>query len=93
MRNTWLADPLILDSSFQMMILWSFEKNGVGSLPSFADDIASFSPHILSEGARIVIRVTNSGEHKALADIDFIDPVKGNLVARIEGMNALSMPH
>ena len=35
MRNTWLADPLILDSSFQMMILWSFRQYGVGSLPSF----------------------------------------------------------
>jgi hypothetical protein len=36
-----------------------------------------------------VIRVTNSGKHKALADIDFIDPVKGNLVARIEGYECI----
>ena len=30
LRNTWLADPLVIDSSFQMMVLWCLEKNGVG---------------------------------------------------------------
>ncbi|MBW2217192.1 MAG: SDR family NAD(P)-dependent oxidoreductase, partial [Deltaproteobacteria bacterium] len=89
LRNTWLADPLIIDSSFQMMILWSFEKNGVGSLPSFVGQYRQFQPSYPHEGARIVIRVTNNGEHKALADIDFIDPVKGNLVARIEGYECI----
>ncbi|MCK4536409.1 MAG: SDR family NAD(P)-dependent oxidoreductase, partial [Desulfuromonadales bacterium] len=36
LRNAWLADPLVLDSGFQMMILWSFEKYQAGSLPVFA---------------------------------------------------------
>ncbi|MCZ6526331.1 MAG: SDR family NAD(P)-dependent oxidoreductase, partial [Gammaproteobacteria bacterium] len=33
-RSNWFADPLALDSSFQMMILWSFQNKGVGSLPT-----------------------------------------------------------
>ncbi len=36
LRNSWLADPLALDSSFQLMILWSFERYRSGSLPVFA---------------------------------------------------------
>ena len=28
LRGTWLADPLVLDSAFQAMIVWSFENHG-----------------------------------------------------------------
>ena len=35
-RNTWLTDPLVMDCAFQLMILWSFERFGSGSLPCFA---------------------------------------------------------
>jgi len=89
LRNTWLADPLILDSSFQMMVLWSLEKNGVGSLPSFAGHYRQFQPSYPSEGVRIVIRVTQHNDHKALADIDFIDPFKDKLIARMEGYECI----
>ncbi len=41
LRNSWLADPLALDSSFQMMILWSFERYQSGSLPVSPGVIAS----------------------------------------------------
>jgi len=85
LRSSWLADPLIVDSSFQMMILWSLEKNGVGSLPSFAGHYRQFQSSFPDEGARIIIRITQSSEHKALADIDYIDPVEGRLIARMEG--------
>ena len=36
LRSAWVADPLVLDASFQMMILWSFAQHGAGSLPCFA---------------------------------------------------------
>ncbi|MBW2118931.1 MAG: SDR family NAD(P)-dependent oxidoreductase [Deltaproteobacteria bacterium] len=84
LRNTWLADPLVLDSAFQMMILWSFENNGVGALPCFAGRFRRFQPVFPKQGVRIVISVTRDSEHRALADIEFIDPVTGKLIARME---------
>src|SRR5205807_1786887 len=35
LRNTWLADPLVIDSAFQLIVLWTFENLGCGSLPCF----------------------------------------------------------
>ncbi len=85
MRNTWLADPLILDSAFQMMILWSFRQYGVGSLPSFLREYRQFASRFPSDGARIVIQVTEHNKRKASADIEFVDPKSGALIARIGG--------
>ncbi len=85
MRNTWLADPLILDSSFQMMILWSFRQYGVGSLPSFLREYRQFAGRFPNDGARIVIQVTEHNKRKATADIEFVDPKSGALIARIGG--------
>ncbi len=85
MRNTWLADPLILDSAFQMMILWSFRQYGVGSLPSFLKEYRQFASRFPSDGARIVIQVTEHSKRKATADIEFVDPKSGVLIARIGG--------
>ena len=36
-RKKWLGDPLVLDCAFQLMILWSFENSGAGSLPTSLD--------------------------------------------------------
>lgn len=85
LRNTWLADPLILDSSFQMMILWSFRQYGVGSLPSFLREYRQFASRFPNEGARIVIQVTEHNKRKATADIEFVDSKSGALIARISG--------
>jgi hypothetical protein len=84
LRNTWLADPLVLDSAFQMMILWSFETNQVGALPCFAGSYRQFQPVFPKQGVRIVIGVKKNSEHRALADIEFIDTVTGKLIARME---------
>jgi hypothetical protein len=89
LRNTWLADPLILDSSFQMMVLWSLEKNGVESIPSFAGRYRQFETSYPREGARIVIRATQHNEHKALADIHFVNPFNNKLIARLEGYECI----
>src|SRR5439155_16138456 len=35
LRGSWLADPLVLDSAFQMMIVWCYEQLGACSLPCF----------------------------------------------------------
>jgi acyl transferase domain-containing protein/NAD(P)-dependent dehydrogenase (short-subunit alcohol dehydrogenase family) len=84
LRNNWLADPLVLDSAFQMMILWSFEENRVGSLPCFAGRYRQFESAFPKERVRIVIRVTKRSEHRALANMEFFDPRTGRLIAQME---------
>jgi hypothetical protein len=67
-----------------MMILWSFERYKAGSLPVFAGRYRQYQEHFPEKGAEIRIRVTDHSASKARADIDFIDPLSGALIARIE---------
>ncbi|MFH2202814.1 MAG: SDR family NAD(P)-dependent oxidoreductase [Elusimicrobiota bacterium] len=83
LRGGWIADPLALDAAFQLMIVWSFEKHGAGSLPCYAGRYRQFRS-FPADGVRIVIQVTKNGNYRALADIEFIG-TDGKLVARLEG--------
>jgi NAD(P)-dependent dehydrogenase (short-subunit alcohol dehydrogenase family)/acyl carrier protein len=85
LRSHWLTDPLVMDSAFQMMILWSFERFGAGSLPSFAARYRQFHETFPKEGAQVMIRVTNAQSHSAVADIEFVERTSGKLIARLEG--------
>ena len=73
LRNQWLTDPLALDCAFQMMILWSVERTGSGSLPTFVGRYRQFRRAFPAEGVRVVARITESTPHKARADVDFLD--------------------
>lgn len=84
MRSAWLADPLVLDSSFQMMILWSFEKHGVGSLPCFVGRYRQFRSVFPKDSVKVLIRVTKANEHQAMADIEFMENPTGDLIARMQ---------
>jgi acyl transferase domain-containing protein/NAD(P)-dependent dehydrogenase (short-subunit alcohol dehydrogenase family) len=84
LRNSWLSDPLALDSSFQLMILWSFERYKSASLPVFAGRYRQYLDRFPESGAEIRIRVTSQSASKAAAEIDFVDPGSGALIARIE---------
>ena len=84
LRNSWLADPLALDCSFQALILWSFEHYQAGSLPVFIGRYRQFQENYPRDGVEIRIRVTQQNRNKAVADIDLLDPREGTLVARIE---------
>ncbi len=81
-RSSWLADPLALDCAFQLMILWSHERAGAGSLPSAIGRYRQYSRSFPKDGVRIIARVTKQFAHRAVADIDFIGR-DGALVARI----------
>ncbi len=84
LRNSWLADPLALDSSFQMLILWSFEQYKAGSLPVFAGRYRQFQQKFPERGVEIRVKLTKQNHNRAIANIDFIDPIENLLVARIE---------
>jgi hypothetical protein len=84
LRSSWIADPLVIDCAFQMMILWSFERSGCGSLPPFAARYRQFRDAFPADGARVLARVTAERSHGARADIDFVDRHSGALIARLE---------
>ena len=92
LRNTWLTDPLVVDCAFQLMILWSFERSGSGSLPSFAGRYRQFQENFPREGAQIVIRVTAERNYGASADIEFLDRTSGKLIARLENYECVIDP-
>ena len=83
LRQQWLTDPLALDCAFQIMILWSVERAGAGSLPTFVGRYRQFRRSFPAGGVRVVARVTEAGPHRARADVDFLDD-RGRPVARIE---------
>ncbi|WP_035496826.1 type I polyketide synthase [Citrifermentans bremense] len=92
LRSAWLTDPLVMDSAFQMMILWSFERFGAGSLPCFAGRYRQFQESFPKEGAQVVIRVTSENPRGASADMEFLDRNTGKLIARLEGYECVIDP-
>ncbi len=92
LRSSWLTDPLVIDSAFQLMILWSFERFGSGSLPCFAGRYRQFTEAFPRDGAQVVIRVTAEREHGATADMEFLDRHTGKLIARLEEYECIIDP-
>ena len=82
-RSSWLTDPLALDSSFQLMILWCFEQFGAGSLPTAIGEYRQFHKDFPEQGRKININVVEHSDHRALANIEFIDQNE-QLIARID---------
>jgi acyl transferase domain-containing protein/NAD(P)-dependent dehydrogenase (short-subunit alcohol dehydrogenase family) len=91
-RSDWISDPLSLDSAFQLMILWSFQRFGAGSLPCFAGRFRQYHDSFPRDGVQVVIRVTSEREHGATADMEFLERDSGKLVARLEGYECVIDP-
>jgi hypothetical protein len=83
LRNGWLADPLALDSAFQMMVLWSCEKYGSCSLPCCVGRYRQYRRSFPRETIRVTAAVKETGNHRARADIVFQDSA-GQVIARLE---------
>ncbi|GAK51693.1 erythronolide synthase [Candidatus Moduliflexus flocculans] len=84
LRQRWLADPLMLDSAFQLLIVWSFMNEQNGSLPSAIGQYRQFVSKFPPDGGRIAAKIVNHEQHRAIADIEFYDR-NGDLLANIEG--------
>ncbi len=84
LRSSWFADPLVLDSSFQSLILWSFDQYQAGSLPVFAERYRQYRERFPTSGTEIRVRLIERSASRAVAQIDFVDATDGSLVARIE---------
>jgi hypothetical protein len=90
-RSAWVADPLVLDASFQMMILWSFAQHGAGSLPCFAGRYRQYRRSFPAGPTRVVIRVTRDNGSFARADIDYLD-ADGVVVAQVQDYECVIDP-
>jgi hypothetical protein len=88
LRSRWLADPLVLDSAFQMASLWCYEQNGAVSLPSYAARYRQFCRTFPDRGATVHLRVDLVLPHKITADIAILDR-DGSVLAIMEGYEAI----
>ncbi|HYH63899.1 MAG TPA: SDR family NAD(P)-dependent oxidoreductase, partial [Urbifossiella sp.] len=83
LRSQWVADPLVLDASFQLMILWSRHQHGAASLPNFAGRYRQFRRHFPDGPITVVARITRDNGTFARADIDYLD-ADGQVVAQLQ---------
>lgn len=84
LRGSWIADPLILDSAFQMAILWCCEELGAPSLPAFVRSLRLYRASMPRDGVTCILQVRDTTRSKLTADIAFVDAA-GAMVAEISG--------
>ncbi len=90
LRSAWLADPLVLDAAFQLLILWCREVRGAPSLPTGLAALRQHRPFPAVE-IRVVARITSAAAGKVAADLEFVDSA-GRLVASIDGYECVVDP-
>ena len=88
LRNTWIADPLILDSAFQMASLWCYEQHRMVSLPSYAASYRQYHQSFPGKGCTVALEITDSSAHKMKGDFTFLDEREG-IIARLTGFEAV----
>jgi hypothetical protein len=91
LRNSWLFDPLALDSAFQMASLWCYEQRGCVSLPIHVASYRQFRPAFPAEGVTVVLEVREVTDKKMRGDFTFID-ANSAVVARLAGYEAVMDP-
>jgi len=92
LRGAWTADPLVLDASFQLIILWSYAQHGAGSLPCFAGRYRQYRRAFPAGPVRVVVRVTRDNGSLARADIEYIDQADGILIAHLQDYECVIDP-
>jgi hypothetical protein len=91
LRSRWITDPLILDSAFQMAIIWCHQQHGLVSLPSFAASYRQYCRRFPEDGVSAVLEVQKSNDRKMVGDFTFLDLNK-NVLARLTGYQAIMDP-
>ena len=91
LRNSWLCDPLVLDSAFQMASVWCYEQHGYVSLPSHAESYRQFRTGFPAAGVVVALEVTGATAKRMRGDFTFLDG-RGEVVARLTGYEAVMDP-
>ncbi|MCD6184970.1 MAG: SDR family oxidoreductase, partial [Deltaproteobacteria bacterium] len=88
LRSRWIADPLVLDSAFQMATLWCYEEKGVVSLPSYAASYRQYRKNFPSNGVTVILQVKDVTIHKMTGNFIFLDS-KEEIIATITGYESV----
>jgi len=88
LRSNWVTDPLVLDSAYQMAILWCYEEKGLVSLPSYSASYRQYCRTFPQEGMTVVMEVKDITDHKMKSDFTFLDN-QNKVVATISGYEAV----
>jgi len=91
LRQRWLADPLVLDCSFQLLVVWSQEQRGAPSLPCYIARYRQYQRAFPRTSIRVVAQVSHASDWHALADIDYLDE-HGQVLAHVEGYECVIDP-
>ena len=88
MRSRWLTDPLVLDSAFQMAIVWCFEEKGKVSLPTYFSTYRQYRSAFPKDAVTVVMELTTADNKKMKSDFTFLDKNR-NVIARLSGYEAV----
>ena len=88
LRTKWIGDPLILDSAFQMAIIWCFEEKSAVSLPSYSASYRQYRTVFPADGVTAVLEVKEASSSKMKGDFTFLDS-DGVVVAQLTGYEAV----
>jgi len=87
LRSKWIGDPLVLDSAFQMAIIWCFEEMGVVSLPTYSASYRQYRNKFPSDGVTALLEVREVTKRKLKGDFTFLD-LNNVVVAQLTGYEA-----
>jgi len=76
MRSQWIADPLVLDSAFQMACIWCYEQKGMVSLPSYIASYRQYRRKFPDTPITAVLDITDVTNRKMIGNITFLDANK-----------------
>ena len=88
LRNQWIADPLALDSAFQMATVWCFEEKGAVSLPSYVASYRQYRDQFPADAITVELEITEVTSRKMQGDFTFLDS-ENEMVARLTGYKAI----
>ena len=88
LRSRWIGDPLVLDSAFQMAIVWCFEEMGAVSLPSYSASYRLYRDVFPQNGVAAILEVQEASDRKMKGDFTFLD-AENVVIARLTGYEAV----
>jgi NAD(P)-dependent dehydrogenase (short-subunit alcohol dehydrogenase family)/acyl carrier protein len=91
LRPRWLADPLVLDGVFQLMILWSRQQHQSPSLPCRVGKYRQYRRSFPDELIRAQLAIVRQTGAQAFAEVE-LTTLGGELIARVEDVEVVLDP-
>jgi hypothetical protein len=84
-QGEWLVDPVVMDSAFQLAILWARVHTDMTPLPAGFQSFRLFAPLVGSRLRADFRARASAGGHVLDTQVTFMDP-DGRILARLEDM-------